>query len=168
MEAEKRRLAAIFSGPWPPKPIPKPNPKYPMKFKQFLRLAFGGRLYAERLRLFRKYMLHEIQQAEHLKKLSQKAREIEAIDQRDKFIVELQRDGVDETTGVAHRPRIAAWRAWNRINQRVQAIKSRWDKEKRKKILELPKSEGSGVSKDEKCSLVSKKRKKVTGSYPRK
>jgi hypothetical protein len=163
-------------------PIVKPMkpPKFPMKFKEFLRRMFGGRLHSDRLRLYRKYLLDQFEVEVWFKgsmrelagrqSLDSKESRIAAAEKlRDGFVAKLSNEGVaDPEWYEAVAPEIQRWRGLNRVAQRKAAIKSRWDKEKSKKILELPKTEESGISKDKKCSLVSKKGKKVTGSYPKK
>ena len=140
---------------------PMKPPKFPLKFKEFLRRAFGGTRHMERLHLFRKYLLNMYSQIEELKHLSPEAREAEAIVRRDKLIATYNQEGVHEIPFGYFMERIPAWREHSHVAQRQAAAQSRWEKEKQKKILALPKTAESALSQDEKRSLASKKNKKV-------
>lgn len=166
-EAEARKDAALGFGP-PYKPNP---PKFPMKFKVFLRRIFGGRLHADRLRLFRKFAFEELrsQQLAKDRELTPEAAGAAAEVMRDKLIADLNRDGIHDLNWLFRTTeRIALWRPSNRINQRRDANSSRWLKENRKKILAILHRRISDISHAEKCSLAKLKAKKVTGSHRKK
>jgi hypothetical protein len=166
------KIHAALGYPGIGKPIVKMK-TFPMKFRVFLRHIFGGTRHAERLRLYRKYLLHqfeiEIYFRGHRDVHSPESRIAAAEKLRDDFIAKLSREGIKSIEWYqAVEPEIQRWRNLNRVAQRKAASKSRWDKEKSKKILELPKAEQTGVSQDEKCSLASKKSKKTVVSHPKK
>ncbi|SRR5260221_1124404 len=149
-------------------PIMKP-PNFPMKLKVFLRRQFGGRLHADRLRLFRKFLFQEFQSHRELQNLTPEARGAAAIAMRDKLITDLSRDGIfDPNWYFRTNERISEWRKSNRHQQRSNASKNRWLKESRKKLLAVLQKRISDISQREKCSLASKKGKKVTGSHRKK
>jgi hypothetical protein len=106
-------------------------PKFPLKFKVFLRLAIGGRSYGDRLRIFRKYwcyMLKIYADLEHVPPERKTAEFFEA--EANKVIAKHQLEGVDEWFLKTHSRAIAAWRSENRIQQRRNAAKKRWEKQK--------------------------------------
>jgi len=147
---------------------PKP-PKFPMKFKVFLRWEFGGRLHADRIRLFRKFLFQEFQYSRELQGLSPEARDAAAIAMRDKLIADLSRDGIHDLNWYFRtNERISEWRKENRHQQRKDANASRHLKENRRKFLRLLRWRIAALSQSEKCSLASPKRKKVTGSQLKK
>jgi hypothetical protein len=159
---------------------PMKPPKFPMKFKDFLRRTFGGTRHMERLHLYRKYLLNQFEVEIWFKGsmrelvgrqiLDSKESRIAAAEKlRDEFIAKLSKEGITDPEWYdAVAPEIQRWRVLNRTAQRQAASKSRWDKEKQKKILELPKTAESALSQDEKCSLASKKAKKSVVSHPKK
>lgn len=53
-----------------------------------------------------------------------------------KVIAKFQTEGVDEIFFKSHSRAITAWRSENRIQQRRNASKSRWQKEKSKKTID--------------------------------
>jgi len=143
--------------------------RFPMTFRVFLRHQFGGRLHADRLLLFKKYLLEDYLETKEVRDLPPEDREAAASAMRDKLISTLSREGIGNPNWYFYaNERIQEWRKANRVRQRRAAIKTRWDKEKQKKILALTKPGESVVSKGGKCGLVSKKDKNVTGSYPKK
>lgn len=156
-------------------PIVKPMkpPKFPMKFKEFLRRMFGGRLHADRLRSYRRYLFEkcelEIFNQDTQRVHSPESRNAAAEKMRDDLIAKYSHEGIiDIRWYIAAEEAIKRWKHHIRLRQRRDANKSRWDKEKRKKILELPKTNESGVSQGDKCSLASPKGKKGAGSHPKK
>lgn len=163
--AEKIGVLADASNPKSEHPEPY---KFPMKFKKFLQIMFGGRLYADRLHLFRKYLTHQLQEAMDLKHLSPQARDTEVTIRVGNIITAHNRDGVPAIPFGFYCERIPVWRKDNRVAQRRAANQSRWNKEKQKKILELPQNPESVLSQGKKCSLAPKKNKKVIGSHPKK
>jgi hypothetical protein len=89
-----------------------------MKFKEFLRRAFGGRLHSERLRLFRKFLIKYTL-------ASFVDPELVAAD----LIGKLNRNGLQSpATYFTWIREIEVWRSNNRIQQRRDAAKSRWQK----------------------------------------
>jgi hypothetical protein len=151
-------------------PFKKMKPlTFPIPFTTFLREAFGGKRYAERLYLFRKYWKRSlIDVAKAAWYAPEETAEEVLIARTDAIINKLKNEGVDKLFFEPHVQRIKAWRELNRLEQRQQAARNRWDKEKRKKILELPKAAETAISQDEKCSLASKKKRKSAGSHPKK
>ena len=104
---------------------PKPA-KFPMKFQEFLRRTFGGRLHSERLRMFRKYLVSEF---------------FSSLESPDDFAAKLigamGENGVKDQESYFHLVReIKQWKENNRIQQRINAAKSRWSKEKSKKPVD--------------------------------
>lgn len=115
-----QHVAKITEGMKTPKPV-----KFPMKFKDFLKRAFKGRLYSERLHLFRKFLISQYCN-NHVNP------EIAASD----LIATLVQTGIkNPMLYYKWILEIAHWRVSNRIQQRRQAAKSRWIKEKSKKSL---------------------------------
>jgi hypothetical protein len=101
----------------------EPNwlPPFPMKFRKFLRIAFGGRLHDERLHLFRKCVHASSVRTER----NSRAAERKTAD----VIAKLNREGItDPDWYLSALEIIKAWRAKNRIEQRRQAAKARWKK----------------------------------------
>jgi hypothetical protein len=98
-------------------------PKFPMKFKEFLRRAFGGRLHSERLRLYRKYLVCSF------------SNYVDPEDVAAKTIEKFSRNGISNPTYFFEVVReIAEWRANNRLQQRRNAAKSRWQKKSKKSL----------------------------------
>jgi hypothetical protein len=118
---------------------PRP-PKFPMKFKEFLRRAFGGRYHADRLHLFRKCMFEQFEFYTVMRAALGKTennREKSAGQKVDELVVRLSQYGI--TDGVWGFERIYSLREWqkqNRVDQRRNAAKSRWAKEKLKKSVD--------------------------------
>ena len=103
--------------------MPKP-PHFPMKFKEFLRRAFGGRLHSERLRLFRKFLVKSYLSAY-----------VEPESVAAELIGRLNQNGlIDPSTYFNWIREIADWRSINRIQQRRDAAKSRWQKNPKKSL----------------------------------
>ena len=120
-------------------PEPEKPPRFPMKFRQFLRRMFGGRLHNERLRLYRKYLYQSLQVSEHFKggHSSIKARDAAAERERDVIIEKQTKNGIEDLNWyLTLKYDIERWRSLNRINQRREANKSRWLKEKSKKSVD--------------------------------
>ena len=167
MKAEAERMAALG---YPPTHDEKP-PKFPMKFREFLRRMFGGRLHDERLHLFRKYLFDSTKVSEYYRggHGSHQALIDAASKTTDELIGKYNREGITEPNWyITLRGDISRWRKANRIFQRQQANKSRWLKENRKKLLRLLQRRVSDLSQAEKCRLAKPKRKKVTGSHSKK
>src|SRR5580700_7973224 len=100
-------------------------PKFPMKFNVFLRRAFGGRLHSERLHMFRKFLVSYL--------FSQY---VDPEDIAAKTIGKMNQSGFYNPTAYFKLMEdIKKWREANRIQQRKEAAKSRWAKEKLKKSL---------------------------------
>jgi hypothetical protein len=136
------------------KPAMKP-PKFPMKLKVFLRRAFGGRLHSDRLYLFRKFLKSEYSFGHE--------------DMPEKLLETFSKSGITSSKSYyGFIQQIKQWRKINRVRQRQTASKSRWLKEARKKLLRLLHGRINALSQQEKCSLASKKGKKVTGSHRKK
>jgi hypothetical protein len=118
--------------------MPKPL-KFPIKFRVFLRLAIGGRLYAERLRIFRKFWCAMLKQmAEHEGRAGSGDNDTTDVGRKDmaaKAVDKYGRDGIDESDFCLFKADIAIWRSLNRIEQRKNAAQSRWKKQKAKKSL---------------------------------
>ena len=115
-------------------------PKFPMKFAEFLRLAFGGRHHDERLRLYRKLLYEDSLARQYFQggPDSREARESEAHKRAIEFIEKLKREGItDNHWYFIAIQQIADWRVRNRIQQRKSANSARWLKENRKKLLRL-------------------------------
>jgi hypothetical protein len=109
-------------------PVKRPEkpPHFPMKFREFLRRALGGRLHAERLRFFRKFLVSiffapcddpEAVSMEMIGKLSQNG-----INDPDSYFTFMRE--------------IKEWRPKNKIQQCRNAANSRWAKEKSKKSID--------------------------------
>ncbi len=116
---------------------PQP-PKFPMKFREFLRRAFGGRLHADRLHLYRKLVSEDSAAYVYFNGgyASQSEKDAAAEKRTVDFIAKLNSDGItDEKWYFRVLPAIAEWRVQNRIRQRKEANASRWRKEKLKKPL---------------------------------
>lgn len=111
---------------------PEPKPlQFPIKFKVFLRLVFGGRYHAERLRMFRKYwcfMLKEMAETGPRRGKTDEAR----LNQASEIIAMWNREGVDEDDYRYHSGMIPKWRKQNRSEQRRAAALSRWKNPKQK------------------------------------
>jgi len=109
-------------------------PKFPMKFKEFLRRAIGGRLHGDRLHIFRKYwcaMLEVYAELGSGPSLGNDNRTDEGRLKKTNDVIEkFTREGVDEIFFKSNQRAIAAWRSENRIQQRRNAAKKRWEKEK--------------------------------------
>lgn len=157
-------------------PTPKP-PKFPMKFRVFLRRAFGGRLHCDRLHLYRKYLLQQFEvevwfrgglmRVQNPQQRQQRTLAAEKL--RDEFLEKMSRDGVtDPEWFSAVFQEIQRWRQLNRVQQRKDANQSRRLKENRKKILRLLQNRISELSQAEKYRFAKPKAKKVTGSHRRK
>lgn len=154
-------------------PTPKP-PKFPMKFRVFLRRAFGGRLHCDRLHLYRKYLLQQFEvevwfRGGLMRVQNPQHRTLAAEKLRDEFLINISRDGItDPERFSAEFQDIQRWRQLNKVQQRKEANKSRWLKENRKKILALLQRRISDMSQGEKCRFAKPKGKKVTGSHLKK
>jgi hypothetical protein len=112
--------------------VPEPKPiKFPMKFKEFLRRTIGGRLHGDRLHTFRKYWRHALKVYADLQPVPPERKTMEFFEtETDKHIAEFNLEGVDERFFKHHKREIAAWRSENRIQQRRNAAKKRWGKDK--------------------------------------
>jgi hypothetical protein len=98
-------------------------PNFPMKFREFLRRAFGGRLHSERLRLFRKYLVFSF------------SNYVDPEDIAAKTIEKFSRMGITNPNYFFEVVRdISNWRENNRIQQRRNAAKSRWQKHSKKSL----------------------------------
>ena len=152
------------------RPTPARPPKFPMKFREFLRRMFGGRLHADRLRLYRKFVFQEMRHEAMLQGIRPPAAQEAAAEvMRDELIAKLSCEGITDPSWYFHtNERIHFWRKSNRLQQRRAANEKRWLKESRKKILWLLQKRISDMSQREKCSFASPKGKKVTGSHRRK
>lgn len=132
-------------------PVFKP-PKFPMKFREFLRRAFGGRLHGDRLHMFRKFLKSEYSYGNP--------------DVPTSLISKISEAGIrDQDTYYGFVGQIKQWRAVNRLQQRKAAGQTRWLKESRKKLLTVLQKRINALSQTEKCSLASRKVKKVAGSH---
>jgi hypothetical protein len=110
-----------------PGPKATKEPRFPMKFREFLRRIFGGRYHADRLHLYRKFLF------EHFEAASSKQAEAQVIE----IIKKQGQEGITNPNWffeVKHE--IPRWRRLNRINQRKEAAKSRWLKEKQRKSVD--------------------------------
>jgi hypothetical protein len=109
-----------------------------MSFKEFLRRTFGGRLHDQRLHLYRKYLSQnfQIEQWFTARDKTIESRDITAAKNTEDFIAKLKKEGIKDPDWyfpVLHE--IKRWRVQNQIQQRKEAAKSRWAKEKSKKSL---------------------------------
>jgi len=95
-----------------------------MKFKEFLRRAFGGSLYADRLRMFRKFLISDFF---NFGNPTKEERENLSL----KMIESLSRNGLAKPDDFFTWLRmIKSWREFNRVQQRKDAAKKRWEKQK--------------------------------------
>jgi hypothetical protein len=117
------------------KKTPETIPDFPMKFKEFLRRAFGGRLHSDRLRLFRKFLVN------HLFASYVNPEEM-AVDHIAGWI----KNKMQPTAYFHIIQEIKEWRPRNKIQQRRNANESRRLKENRKKILYLLKNRLTDIS----------------------
>jgi hypothetical protein len=108
--------------PTPPKPI-----QFPMKLKEFLRRLIGGRSYGNRLALFRRYWRYVSALSVRKKSDAEIEKSLHAI------LEEFSAEGVDEVSYDYHSKVFPNWRKMMLRDQRRNAAKSRWVKEKRKK-----------------------------------
>ena len=131
----KRRKEQVFEPLIGNMPRERKPPDFPMPFKVFLRDAFGGRLYAERLRMFRKFLRWFYQNFTTAQgRKTAQAPEILT----DSQINGLAANGVSDPHWYFETVRdIQGWRKENRVQQRHAAINSRWIKYQRKKLLRV-------------------------------
>ena len=105
-----------------------------MKFKEFLRRTIGGRLHSDRLHIFRKYWCAMLEIYAELGSSPSPENDNRTDEGRLKMtndaIEKFAREGVDEIFFKSHQRAIAAWRSENRIQQRRNAAKKRWEKQK--------------------------------------
>jgi hypothetical protein len=105
-----------------------------MKFKEFLRRTIGGRLRGDRLHIFRKYWCAMLGIYADLGSEAALGDDNKTDEGRqkmtDKIIEKFSREGIDEIFFKSHQRSIAAWRSENRIQQRRNAAKKRWEKQK--------------------------------------
>jgi len=131
-------------------------PKFPMKFKVFLQRAFGGRLYADRLHLFRKFLNSEYNF-------------IPGYDVPAKLLKAMTENGIrDDKSYYVCIEQIRQWKQINRFQQRRDANESRWLKENRKKILKLLQKRITDMSQTETCRFAKPIAEKVAGSHRKK
>jgi len=104
---------------------PEP-PEFLMNFPECLRRIIGGRSAPERMRIFRRYW------DDHFTDFVQDpVRPLKPC--TDAVVAQFMKNGVDEAWFDAFSKGIPEWRRQNRIQQRRQAAKTRWQKEKSKK-----------------------------------
>jgi hypothetical protein len=108
--------------------MPEKPLHFPMKFKVFLRLAFGGRLHADKLRNFRKYWRVRLKDFDRTKDMSEENRGRVT----DASVNLYVRDGVSGDFYKANIDRIKDWRKENMRQQRVDAARKRWRSKKLK------------------------------------
>jgi hypothetical protein len=166
MQAEAKRMAALG---YPETTKEKP-PRFPMKFREFLRRMFGGRLHSERLHLYRKYLYNSFQVSEYFQggHASAAARNSAADQKRDALIAKQNIEGIKDPHSYAVvKEDIIKWRKENRIFQRKNAAKNRWLKENRKKLLAVLCRRISDISQSKECRFAKPKPKKSAGSHPK-
>jgi hypothetical protein len=154
-----------------PEPKPQKPPHFPMKFRQFLRRMFGGRLHSERLHLYRKYLHQSFQVSEFFTggHVSEASRLAAAEKKTDEHIAKQSAEGIcDPNWYFTLLHDIKRWRGLNRLDQRKKANKSRWLKETRKKLLTVLQNRIRVISQAKTCSLASTKRRKSAGSHLKK
>ncbi len=107
-----------------------------MRFKEFLRRTVGRRDYADNLPIFKAFWAHVLKSARKLRgaSLSDECVEFEVSE----FIDCAKANGVDAGTYHYCLREMPIWRKDHRIRpQRIEAAKSRWLKESRRKLLTL-------------------------------
>lgn len=104
---------------------------FPMKFKEFLRRAIGGRLYADRLHIFRRYWDTVLLKTLTTKDMTDDNRSIVT----DATVTMLIQNGVDSGFYRRNTEGIKAWRQENQRQQRIDAANKRWHPKKAKKRL---------------------------------
>jgi hypothetical protein len=130
----------------PPKPL-----EFPLKFKVFLRHAIGGRLYGDRLHIFRRFWCDRIKRFSKLKTPKTQVIEIfsdtgmsQESDPReftDEGRLEMANEiisifievKISEHTFKSLVKEIKEWREGNRHQQRINAAKSSWSETARRK-----------------------------------
>jgi hypothetical protein len=108
-------------------------PHFPMNFRTFLRRMFGGRLHADRLHLYRKYLFASIRVEHWFKGRSATEEERELAIQADveKVIAKNSQEGFKDPQWYFElEDSIKRWRVANRVNQRREAARARWSKKK--------------------------------------
>ena len=106
--------------------------KFPMPFKECLRRVIGGRLYGDRLRSFKKYWCAMLKYYADLGSKPASGDDNKTDEGRQKMTQEIIekfiREGVDEFWFNNISAGFTAWRKQNRIQQRSDAAKKRWQK----------------------------------------
>lgn len=105
------------------------EPRFPMKFKECLRRIIGGRSFGNRLHLFRQFWSAKLNESSEYQ--TEAARLDEVSEQISYY--NLHQVSAGAYADIARG--FHAWRKERDRQQRVNAIKSRWDKQKRKKSL---------------------------------
>lgn len=119
--------------------MPAKPSRFPIKFKVFLRLAFGGRLHGDRLHFFRKYWCWTRKLEADIKNLglppSEQNTKTDAqwMDMANEVIAKYTRDWVYERDFNELFNSIENWRWLNRLEQRQNAAKSSWTPKARRK-----------------------------------
>jgi hypothetical protein len=125
--------------------MPKPL-KFPLKFKVFLRLIIGGRLHSERLHIFRNFWCAMLKKHYELGSYAGFGDDNTTNEGRQNMTANMvekyNRDGVDELNFNRFKADITCWRNRNRIEQRRNAAKCRWEKQSAKKSLDAIKKQG--------------------------
>ena len=111
-----------------------------MKFRVFLRDVVGGRRHADRLHLFRKFILQEWAADEAFRGGHRTVEDRKrAAEQKVAGLIEKwNREGIEGNECLWLKAGFTKWRPANRIQQRKDASKKRWLKEKSKKPLDPP------------------------------
>ena len=112
-------------------------PEFPLKFKVMLRRIIGGKRYAERLRLFRKFWCSRLKYFDEAKGVrTRESTEEGRIENTNELITAWVGKGVDESSFKLVSRDFPIWRVENRQLQRKAAAESRWLKEKKNKTVD--------------------------------
>jgi hypothetical protein len=129
------------------------QPDFPMKFKVFLRWVVPGpRLYDERFHIYRKFLYEYHAGMWDLHPGHAKDSGYQSSDQEaDTLIARLVKYGLsgsnyDTTLFFETKRQLEQWRNIKRIQQRKNALQSRWLKYYRKKLLRLLKNRRGDIS----------------------
>ena len=111
--------------------------RFPAPFKVFLRHAIGGRQYADRLHIFRKYWCSLLEIYARMGSPAGPGDDNKTDEGRmsmtNRAIEQFSRNGVDQIRFYELKDSIAVWRKRNRIQQRRNAAKASWTETARRK-----------------------------------
>jgi hypothetical protein len=119
-------------------PLPQGKQNKTMKFKVFLKQAFGYRLHKKRLRMFKKYWCYFLKFYDDQSRSESERKPLESFEpEADREIVRLVQEGVDVNFLKTHALAIERWRIRNRQEASRNSLNDYREKVKARKSIDM-------------------------------